>query len=100
MPPLAGNAAGLAFAPSRRTAGFNAINGLLGATAHHGWYRCTQCVAVNPPRLNLKACPNRPPEPYIPQQPYVPTPSGGSVQRGLSDATSVGALDQPWRGVR
>ena len=93
MPPLAANAAGLAFAPSRRTAGFNAIKGLIGATAYHGWSRCAQCVAVNPPRLNFKAFPNRPPEPYIPQQTNLPPPSDGSVQQGLSDATGVGALD-------
>ena len=100
MPPLAGNAAGLAFVPVRRTAGFNTTNGLLGATAHTDWNPSAQRVAVNPPRLTLKAFQKRPPEPYIPQQPHVPPPSGGSVQQGLSDATSIGSLDQLCRGVR
>ena len=100
MPPLAGNAAGLAFVPSRQTAELDTTNGLLGATAHSAWIPSAHRVAANPQRLTLKGCPKRPPEPYIPQQPHVPSLSGGSVQRGLSDAASIGSLGQFCRGVR
>ena len=38
-------------------------------------------------------------ETYIPQQPRTPSPCGGSVQRGLSDAISIGASGQLRWGV-
>ena len=31
------------------------------------------------------------PEPYIPQEPRTPSPSGGPVQRGLPDAADIGS---------
>ena len=97
--PLAGNAAGLAFVPSLRTTGFKPTHALPGTTAPTGWSLRTRRASANPASLTPKGFPNRPPEPYIPQQPHLPSPRDGSVQRGLSAAASSAAFDQLWRSV-
>ena len=48
MSPRTGNAAGLAFAPSRRIAGLDTTNALLAAPAHSPWTLSDQRVAANP----------------------------------------------------
>ena len=53
--------------------------------------------APTAPQLAVPALRKPPPDPYIPQQPRTPPPSGGSVQRGLPDAIGIDSSGlTPW----
>ena len=60
---------------------------------------CAHRLRLLPNRLPMTRAPHagtlpslKPtPEPYIPQEPRTPSPSGGPVQRGLPDAADIGS---------